>query len=248
MNDRSTPQLIRAQWPMSDRVDAGSSMRQGGISQPPFDQLNLGLASGDEAKAVTVNRQRFESWLNPDEPVHWLRQQHTTSVRHYDEVTDSVCDAVWVDRPGVACVVLSADCLPVLLADQDATVVAAVHCGWRGLQAGILDRVIDALGVDPTRLHAWFGPAIGPQSFAVRDDVRQAFVEIDSSCLISFTATDADHYLADLYQIAGSLLSRRGVTSISGGLWDTFADPARFFSYRREGQTGRQAAWIALRR
>lgn len=245
--DRS-PTLIRAQWPLGDRVDAGSTTRRGGISQAPFDQLNLGLAAGDEAVAVLENRRRLQSWLRPAEPIRWLHQQHTTTVCHVDELTDAPCDAVWVDRPGVACVVISADCLPVLLADEDATVVAAVHGGWRGLQAGILDRVIDTLGVPAHRLHAWLGPAIGPASFEVRDDVRQAFAELDPACLEAFRDSDDEHFMADLYRIASIRLRARGVTAISGGLWDTHADPARFFSYRRDGQTGRQAAWIMLRR
>jgi len=237
---------LRPDWPV--QVGALVTTREGGASAGAYASLNLGLRSGDDEAAVRDNRRRLEALL-PSPPV-WLRQVHGIRVADADAARagdgEPEADAAVARRPGTVCAVLVADCMPVLLADESAQVVAAAHAGWRGLCGGVLEATVEAMRVDRRRLNAWLGPAIGPQAYEVGDEVREAFVRRDPSARVAFRATRPGHWLLDLYAVARQRLSACGVTRIYGGGFCTFSDPKRFFSYRRDGQTGRMAALIWL--
>ena len=238
--------LIRPDWPAA--AGALVTTREGGASGGAYASLNLGLRSGDDEAAVRENRRRLEDLL-PSRPV-WLRQVHGTRVADADAARAAgeapEADAAVARRPGTVCAVLVADCMPVLLADQAATVVGVAHAGWRGLCAGVLEATLDAMRAEPGEMMAWLGPAIGPRVYEVGDEVREAFVARDPAAGAAFRAVRRGHWLLDLYAIARQRLAARGVTRVHGGGLCTFSDPARFFSYRRDGATGRMAALIWL--
>ena len=241
----STIELIRPDWPAPARVQAWSTTRAGGVSVAPWDSLNLGVHVGDAPDAVNRNRQRLGDRLQlPEEPL-WLQQVHGDRVRPAED-SDACADACLADRAGQVCVVMTADCLPVLLCNRGGSKVAAAHAGWRGLHSGILERTVAAFGERPGELIAWLGPAIGPQAFEVGDEVRDAFVAEDADAAMHFTANREGHWLADLYGLARLRLTRSGVDAVFGGGRCTFSEPASFFSYRRDGVTGRMASLIWL--
>ncbi|MGH8738033.1 MAG: peptidoglycan editing factor PgeF [Burkholderiales bacterium] len=238
--------LIRPDWPAT--AGALVTTREGGASGGAYASLNLGLRSGDDEAAVRENRRRLESLL-PSPPV-WLRQVHGTRVADADAARaagmEPEADAAVARRPGTVCAVLAADCMPVLLADEAASVVGIAHAGWRGLCAGVLEATLDAMQAEPGALMAWLGPAIGPRVYEVGDEVRAAFVARDPASGDAFRAAPRGHWLLDLYMVARQRLAARGVTRVHGGGLCTLSDPARFFSYRRDGATGRMAALIWL--
>ncbi len=238
--------LMRPDWPAA--AGALATTREGGASGGAYASLNLGLLSGDDEAAVRENRRRLEALL-PSRPV-WLRQVHGTRVADADAARaageEPEADAAVARRPGTVCAVLVADCMPVLLADQAATVVGVAHAGWRGLCNGVLEATLDAMRAEPGELMAWLGPAIGPQAYEVGDEVREAFVARDLAAAAAFRAVRRGHWMLDLYAVARQRLAARGVTRVHGGGLCTFSDPARFFSYRRDGATGRMAALIWL--
>ncbi|HEY5790046.1 MAG TPA: peptidoglycan editing factor PgeF, partial [Gammaproteobacteria bacterium] len=214
----------------------------------PFAGLNLGDHVGDAAAAVAANRALLAAALAGAGPLLWLEQVHGTRVVHADDWQPGCrADAAWSDRPGSACVVLTADCLPVLFCDRAGTRVAAAHAGWRGLAGGVLEATLQALGVAPADLLAWLGPAIGPAAYEVGAEVRAAFVDADPGAAGAFVATRPGHWHADLYALARRRLARAGVAALHGGGLCTHSEPARFYSYRRDGSTGRMAtlAWLA---
>ncbi|MFM7786093.1 MAG: peptidoglycan editing factor PgeF [Gammaproteobacteria bacterium] len=241
--------------PLAPGVQALSTRRAGGVSTGPWASFNLGDHVGDDPAAVGENRARLREALGlPGEP-QWLRQVHGTRV--VDAQSDGVCregDAAWTNVPGVVCAVLTADCLPVVLAASDGSEIAVAHCGWRGLSAGILARTIGRFAASPATLRAWLGPAIGQAAFEVGAEVRKAFLATaeDSSARERIAAAFGDSgevrgkYHADLYALAREALLALGVREISGGGRCTVAEPEAFFSYRRDGVTGRMAtlAWI----
>jgi YfiH family protein len=238
--------LIRPDWPAPVHVQACTTTRIGGVSRGRWRGLNLGDHVGDEPGAVAGNRARLTERLAlPCEP-RWLTQVHGKRVR--GPADDDVCaDACFEDRPGQVCVVLTADCLPVLLCDRAGTRIGAAHAGWRGLLAGVLERTVAAITDSPDDILAWLGPAIGPRAFEVGDEVRRAFIAEDAASAAHFVAHGSGHWLADLYGLAGLRLERLGIGHVSGGGYCTFSDPARFFSYRRDGVTGRMASMIWLK-
>jgi hypothetical protein len=248
------PRFLEAQWQAPPGVRALVSTRSGGFSTGPWQGLNLGDHVGDDPLAVARNRQRLrEALCLPGEP-QWLRQVHGTTV--VDACADGVSrngDAAWTDRAGVVCAVLTADCLPVVLVARDGSAVAVAHCGWRGLAAGVLRATVQRFGACAVGLRAWLGPAIGPLAFEVGDEVREAFLDTHGAFgdprMIerAFTRTGAGgKYLADLYALARATLCAQGVTEVAGGDRCTLSEPECFYSYRREGVTGRMAtlAWI----
>ncbi len=240
-----TLELIRPDWPAPPAVQAASTTRSGGLSEGPWASLNLGDHVGDDPRAVAGNRQALVSALQLPASPHWLQQLHGTAV--YASSSDSRCaDACFEDRPGQVCAVMTADCLPVLMCNRSGTAVAAAHAGWRGLLAGVLEATLGRFTDQPGELMAWLGPAIGPQAFEVGDDVRHAFVADHPSAAMHFRPHGEAHWLMDLYGLARDRLGRAGVASISGGGLCTLSDPARFFSYRRDGITGRMASLIWL--
>ena len=232
-------------WPAPANVRACVTTRAGGVSLPPFDGLNLGDHVEDEPQAVTENRRLLVELLGC-RPA-WLKQVHSPDVVAADPAQVPTADASWTATPGTACVVLTADCLPALFCDRAGTRVAAAHAGWRGLAGGVLENTVAALGVEPDELLVWLGPAIGPQSFEVGAEVREAFVAQHAEAERAFVpSANAGKYLADLYSLARIRLAAIGVTAVHGGGLDTFSDP-RFFSYRRAARTGRFASlvWLA---
>ncbi len=242
------PELIRADWPVSPRVRAFCTTRRGGVSRPPHDTFNLGAHTGDDPDDVAENRRRLaEAAELPGEP-RWLRQVHGVEVAAAHEIAGPVAaDAAWTGRSGVVCAVLTADCLPVLLAAQDGSVVAAVHAGWRGLVGGVVEATVAALASRARGpLSAWLGPAIGPDAFQVGAEVREAFLERDSGAGACFLPDTGGRYRADLFALTRRRLYACGVVSVRGGGVCTWSSPERFFSYRRDGETGRMATLIWL--
>jgi YfiH family protein len=209
--------------------------------------MNPAAHVGDAAAAVTANRQRLVRDLAlPAEPV-WLRQVHGTAVIDAAAaVPESQADAAFSRRPGVVCAVLTADCLPVLLCDRAGSVVAAAHAGWRGLAAGIIERTVAAMGVPPGQVLAWLGPAIGRDAYRVGGEVRAVFVGHTPRAATAFRPLPDGGWHADLYQLARQRLAACGVSEISGGEWCTFTQTRDFYSYRRDGVTGRMASLIWL--
>jgi YfiH family protein len=242
--------MLVPEWPAPAAVRAAFTLRAGGVSTPPFDTLNLGAHVGDAATSVAENRQRVRTALTlPAEPA-WLEQVHGTGVCDLDAPTASlpsaIADAILTRRAGRVCVVQVADCLPVLLAAADGSAVAAAHAGWRGLAAGVLEATVARLAIEPPRLLAWLGPAIGAQHFEVGADVRAAFTATDCGADAAFVANARGRWQCDLTALARRRLAALGVRAVFGGSWCTYADPVRFFSYRRDGQCGRMAALIWL--
>ncbi|OAB61866.1 hypothetical protein AY599_23710 [Leptolyngbya valderiana BDU 20041] len=239
---------IRPDFGQPRAVGVLATTRAGGVSGGPWASLNLGTACGDAPADVTENRARLSADL-PAEPC-WLRQVHGTRLIHLDDWTPGIeADAAWTDRRDQVCVILSADCLPVLLADRRGTLVAAVHAGWRGLAAGILERVVEALPTAPADLLAWIGPAIGPAHYEVDARVRDAMLDLSPALEACFQPLREGHWLADLPAIAQQRLRSVGIVEPVDAKLCTASDPARFFSYRRDGgQTGRQASLIWIQR
>lgn len=245
----SAAEFIRPDWPAPANVGAASSTRIGGVSAAPFDGFNVGDHVGDDPAAIASNRAALVDRLGlPGEP-RWLQQMHGTRVVHAAGVeADRVADACWSDRPGDVCAVMTADCLPVLFCDHRSSCVAAAHAGWRGLQGGVLENTVAALPAAPAELLAWLGPAIGPNAFEVGDEVREAFCDSDAVAAAAFVpASRAGHWLADLYTLARQRLRACGVRDISGGQYCTHASAERFFSYRRDGKTGRMVSLVWIR-
>lgn len=236
--------FITPNWPAPANIYALQATRLGGCSLPPYDSLNLGTHVGDDAMRVERNRNLLNDVL-PSEPV-WLEQVHGAEVALAEAAgCRTVADACISRKKNAVCVVMTADCLPVLLCDQAGTVVGAAHAGWRGLANGVLEATVKAMDVAPDRLMAWLGPAIGPTAFEVGAEVREIFIQHDPSAASAFMSV-AEKYLADIYQLARQRLQAAGITQISGGEFCTYTERERFFSYRRDGATGRMASFIWL--
>lgn len=238
--------LILPDWPAPDWVRAASTTRSGGVSGHPWDTLNLGGHVGDSARAVESNRAILGRALGPGaENFGWLNQVHGTNVVELPSAGVPEADASVTSVPGQVCVVLTADCLPVLFCDPDNGRVGAAHAGWRGLADGVLEQAV-ARFERPASVMAWLGPAIGPDRFEVGPEVREAFIRCHSEASDAFVASPqrSGHYLADIYALARLRLASVGVTRVFGGGLCTVTDAGRFFSYRRDGQTGRMASLI----
>jgi hypothetical protein len=241
---------IVADWPAPAGIVGGTTLRTGGVSQQSYASLNLGAHVGDDERCVQLNRSRFVRDCElPGEPA-WLTQVHGTTVVRAGKSGDSrVADAVISHsaRPDSArqvCAVLTADCLPVLLASEDGCEIAAAHAGWRGLCDGVLEATVSALESPPCRLMAWFGPAISQPAFEVGTEVRDRFVAADPGASGCFEENARGRWQADLYGLAALRLQNVGVTRVYGGGRCTFGEPDAFFSYRRDGQCGRMATFV----
>lgn len=244
-----TPHFIEPDWPAPAGVLALATTRQGGASAPPFDSFNLAHHVGDDPEAVAANRNALVARLPAGASIQWLQQVHGTrvvSARASDDYPEA--DASVSREPGIACAVLTADCLPVILCDRAGTVVAAAHAGWRGLAAGVLEATVDAMGEPPAELMAWLGPAIGPGAFEVGPEVRTAFCQHAPEAAACFrdSPQQPGHYLADIHALARQRLASAGLEAVYGRAVCTFSDPSRFFSYRRDGESGRMATLILL--
>lgn len=241
--------FIQPEWPVPKNVRALQTTRAGGFSQAPFDRFNLAMHVGDNALTVAKNRQLLNPFL-PSEPV-WMNQVHGITVL---DAAKSNClenaDASFARQKNVVCVAMTADCLPLLLCDKQGTVVAAAHAGWRGLCDGVIEATIQKMAVSAADILVWLGPAIGPESFEVGDDVRQAFLAQDPNASLAFKNIGNEKWLSDLYLLAKQRLHAIGVTQIYGASINenfcTFKQQNQFFSFRRDQTTGRMASLIWL--
>ena len=247
---------LRPNWPAPAKVHAFCTGRAGGVSAAPYDALNLGEHVGDLPQAVATNRAQVQQALGV-RPV-FLNQVHGTEVLalHADCADGAQADGSWTDAPGLACTVMVADCLPVLLCSADGSRVAALHAGWRGLaggvgRPGVLESFLQSqseMGAPPAQWMAWLGPCIGPQAFEVGDEVRAAFVDHSSTASLAFAPHGPGKWLADLALLARQRLQAAGVAQVYGNdgsaTWCTVGNPLRFFSHRRDRVSGRQAAGI----
>ena len=258
--------FIFPSWPEPANVKALQTTRNGGISTAPYNSLNLGEHVKDNPLHVAQNRQLLSQFV-PSEPV-WLNQVHGIDVI---DAADTSCapsaDASYATRKNVICVTMTADCLPILLCDQAGTVVASIHAGWRSLCYGVIEATVKKMPVNPSQLMAWLGPAIGPNAFEVGGEVREQFIQkgLDlgiSPMEVAFKTSNENQeqqkWLADIYKIATQRLNNLGVTQVYGGgqnecqdehqneNWCTHTDENRFFSFRRDGLTGRMATLIWL--
>lgn len=234
---------ITPDWPAPTNIYAASTLRTGGVSQGAFDSLNLADHVHDRLSHVFENRQIITNMLAlPAAPV-WLQQTHSAKAVCAELATKQPeADASYTAKDNIVCTVLTADCLPILLCDQQGTMVAAIHGGWRGLLNGIIENTV--LKIPTRNMMAWLGPAIGAQCFVVGAEVRHAFINKSVQFASAFKQHEQDKYLADIYQIAKIQLNIAGIQQIYGGQYCTVRDNGRFFSYRRDGQTGRMATLI----
>ena len=246
-------EVIFPDWRLSRVVRAFATTRLGGASPAPFASFNIATHVGDEEELVVKNRRALGEKLPERAQIQWMNQQHGTGVIRAAGVEAAKADACWTDQPNQVCAVMTADCLPLLLAAKDGSCVAAVHAGWRGLANGVIESAIKALPVRPENLSAWLGPAIGPCHFEVGAEVRDIFIA-NMKALNAAAQTQIDSafrphprvrekYFADLYQLARWRLKHFGVQSIFGGESCTYCDD-RFFSFRAEGKTGRMVSLI----
>ena len=237
-------------WPAASRVRAVCTTRHGGHSKGPYRSMNPADHVGDDPAAVLANRKTLQQVLQLSAEPRWLQQVHGTCV--IDAAAGvvpglaAVADAACCSRPGVVCAVLTADCLPVLLCDRAGRQVAALHAGWRGLAAGIIEQTVAAMRLPGETMLAWLGPAIGPAAYQVGDEVRAAFVAHHAQAQTAFEPDPAGGWKADLYRLARQRLAECGVSAVYGGEECSFSDAQRFYSYRRDGVTGRMASLIWL--
>lgn len=238
--------LVKPDWPAHERIRAFSTTRIGGVSEAPYESLNLAGHVGDDPATVRRNRAVLAVAADlPAEP-RWLTQVHGGDVVCFDEITDCTqADACFTSECNQVCAVMTADCLPVLLTNRDGTRVAAAHAGWRGLAGGAIENAVARLQCAHGELLAWLGPAIGPQAFEVGDDVLRSLQRVDAQLAHAFQpAAATGKYLLDIYHAARIILHGAGVDKVYGGGLCTWSDAEHFFSYRRDGVTGRMATLI----
>lgn len=240
---------LAADWPAPGWIAAGTTTRLGGVSVAPYHSLNLASHVGDDSASVRLNRQRLHDFLQLPAKPGWLQQVHGCHIAQGQELTETPkADAAMTQRAGVVCAVMTADCLPVLITDRRGSQVAAVHAGWRGLLQGIIPETVRAMALAASDTLVWLGPAIGPQAFEVGAEVRTQFVDQNARFAEGFMAgAAADKWLMDIYAIARLQLQALGIRAVFGGGLCTVSDADRFFSYRRDGITGRMASLIWIR-
>lgn len=237
-------ETIMPDWPAPAGIKACCTTRRGGYSKAPFDSLNLGLHVGDREADVMRNRERLrEQLVLPDEPC-WINQTHGVDVVTLETDLRRDADAAVTRAPGYVAAVMTADCLPILLCNRQGSEVAAVHAGWRGLQAGIIQATLAAMRSPGTDLLAWIGPSISQACFEVGDEVYAAFVATDPASASCFQANRPGHWLCDLGGIAASWLIELGVRQVARSPHCSYRDAGLFYSYRRETVTGRMASLI----
>lgn len=250
---------IKPDWPAPVNVEAWVTTRESGVSTAPWDSFNLGAHVGDSVASVRRNRQLLKQQLPDHLRLQWLNQVHGTRVVKIEAspagLRRRTADATVITDPGAAAIVMTADCLPVFFCDAHGRAAAVAHAGWRGLLDGVLENTINTLGLPPPQLMAWMGPAIAPCHFQVGEDVRSAFLDhplsLDSLRLtesaFSRCSQQPDKWMMDIYAIARLRLQAAGLSQIFGGGLCTVCDSKRFFSYRRDGVTGRMASLIYLK-
>ena len=234
---------LQPDWPAPANIQVATTLRAGGVSQGNYASLNLAAHVGDDLEFVHRNRETVKAMLNlPSAPI-WLNQTHSNRAVEAIATTSPLpADASYTKKQGVVCVVMTADCLPLLICDSDGSEIAAIHAGWRGLVDGIITNTIAEL--QNKDLLVWLGPAIGPESFEVGDDVRQAFLSKSAEFAPAFKQQSPKKWLADIYQLARINLGMLNVHKVYGGDFCTVTDKERFYSYRRDKDTGRMATLI----
>tara|TARA_B110000858_G_scaffold198512_1_gene265966 strand:+ start:2727 stop:3488 length:762 start_codon:yes stop_codon:yes gene_type:complete len=247
-------QTIFADWAVSPSVVAFSTTRQGGVSEPPFASFNLATHVGDDSNRVASNRALLKELLPQQVELQWLEQVHGNDVAVVDRAGPALtADAMLTTRPNLVCCVQAADCLPLLVAAVDGSEIAAIHAGWKGLASGVIENTVSCMSTPTSNLAVWLGPAIGPCHFEVGDEVRGSFLAAAGSsslvpameaCFVS--STNMGKFMADIYAIARLKLSALGIDKISGGDYCTHCDDGQFFSYRRDGITGRMLSAIYI--
>lgn len=234
-------------WPVPKQVCCCVTTREGGVSNGAYSTFNVADHVGDNSHAVAENRNLLKQTLGY-KAACWLKQVHGVNVVKALAEQVLEADASWTNESGLACIVMTADCLPVLFCDKKGQYVGAAHAGWRGLLNGILEATINALPIANSEIIAWLGPAIGSTCFEVGNEVKEAFMARDNKAKLAFReSVKQGHYLADLYLLAKQHLVDNGVTAIYGGGYCTFTDEQRFYSYRRHPNTGRMASLIWLK-
>ena len=240
--------LIAADWSAPKNIRAITTTRLGGYSVGPYAGLNLGDHVDDAPESVIKNRRQLVQELDLIKPPQWLNQVHGTEViKAVGDGKTKQADACWTDEKDQSCIVMTADCLPVFYTDQQGSRVAVAHAGWRGLADGVLEQTLKVFS-DPSKVIVWLGPAIGQQAFEVGGEVREQFCDLLAESAAAFVpSVNQDKWLADIYQLARLRLNRAGVSKISGGSHCTATQSELFYSYRRDGVTGRMASviWIS---
>lgn len=242
--------LINVEFAGVSGVKAVYSTRTGGFSKRPYDSMNIAEHVNDAEELVLKNRNLLRSNFTGNPVISWMNQTHSTDVAFIDNLQDvediTDADAQITTLPGVALAVMTADCLPLLLTVDDGSMVACIHGGWRGLSGGIIANTVAAMDVPTKKIHVWLGPCIGPEKFEVGDMVRSEFVGQDTEYSLFFKKINykENKYLADLQAIATFQLKELGINKITSDTSCTFSEPDRFFSYRRDGITGRTAGFI----
>ena len=238
--------FIYPEWPVPKNVKCVATTRASGFSKNNYQSLNLGGHVKDSEEFVEKNRVLLRKELKlPSDPV-WLNQIHGTDVIELNSTVaaNNTADASYTSGSSIVCTILTADCLPVVFCDQKGEYIAATHAGWRGLVNGVLENTLKMLPVDNDELMCWFGPAIGPENFEVGSEVVQQFIGKDVLHENAFNAKANDNYFADIYQLARNILEQHGVHRIYGGSHCTYRESEKFYSYRRDGETGRMATLI----
>lgn len=238
--------LIVPDWPLPKSVRLGWTDREGGVSEPPFETFNLAHHVGDTAESVIENRNRLLVQMDGADTIRWLSQVHSTTAVKADAVDNGIeADSAWTRQRGLACSVMTADCLPVFFWQQDGRQVAVAHAGWRGLANGVLAETLSNFE-SPETVEAGLGPAIGPASFEVGADVVDAFRDWPGAEECFKVRAQEGKWLADLPGLAKRWLQSAGLSTVFGSDDCTFAQPERYYSYRRDGKTGRMANVIWL--
>lgn len=237
--------LIFPDWPAPESINAVSTTRHGGFSQPPYDQFNLANNVGDEPNFIIKNRNYLIDLAQLPESPRWLNQFHSTQViNSRDWPLNINADAIVSEQKNHVCSIMTADCLPLLLCNKQGNTVAAIHAGWRGLATGVIEKAVAEFSCDPQDIMVWLGPAIGPNQFEVGSDVYQSFIHHSTQAAQAFRQTDNHRYLADIYLLARQRLTAIGIHAVFGGDLCTVSDNQQFFSYRRDNITGRMASMI----
>lgn len=236
-------------WPAPKNIHAYTTTRQGGFSSQPFASFSFNFKDGDDPAAIRKNCLKLAEELQLPTDPSWLKQLHTNIVVNANDSSLEIfpiADAIYSKSNNVVCAVRTADCLPILICDSDATVVAGIHAGWKGIAQGIIENTLNTINVDPKKILVWFGPAIGPNKFEVGEDVRGIFLKHDSAAQTAFLpGTSPNKWLANIYSLAKLRFLAKGVTAIYGGEYCTFTQKDLFFSYRRDNHvTGHMASLI----
>jgi len=238
--------MIEPDWPAPLLVQAFTTTRQSGFSVGAYASFNLGLHVDDDPQHVEQNRSLLLKACHlPNEPI-WLNQTHSATVVNAENLTTNSADAIYSFKPNLVCAILTADCLPILLCDKNATCVAAIHAGWRGLAAGIIENTIAALNIPTANIMAWLGPAISAKNYEVGAEVREQFLAHDKNAELAFNPDENQKWQMDIYALAKQRLNQCDVQQIYGGNYCTYQQNDLFYSHRRDKISGRIASLIWL--